>query len=300
MEPFRHIGRLFDIRPLWIYLYLFKATLALLLVIPFYVSLDPALSRAPLAGPIVTAWDMSVIIELFAYRVDAIPALVMVILIGAMIFVIIMQFFNGGLYYVIVSGKYPGINWRDFFAEAGANFGAHIKITLLMGLVYLVLLPASLFFVNMIGMAGRHLIGTAALLLMFFKLMVIMLILLAASIFSDSARSAATAFPGKSLREILKIAAEYYRPRLFRLLKIFIITYIPFLLIWMAVEWSAWRVIGMSLGIIGIGAEFLLFQISSVIRTGQKLWYLIMLGRDFRTSNPGRFIPEQVELKLED
>jgi hypothetical protein len=38
---------------------------------------------------------------------------------------------------------------------------------------------------------------------------------------------------------------------------------------------------------------------ASLARTGQKLWYLINVGKTYRDYNPGRFLPMQAELPLE-
>lgn len=297
-EMLRQIRKLGAIKSLWLYLYMLKATLSALLIVPFFMTFNSVLSPSIFSRPVSHSWDLSVIVELLAERGDAIPALIMFIVVGAILYVILMQFINGGLYYTLVSGKHSPINWRDFFAECGVNFSTHMKITVLMAVVYLVLISAGMFLVSIIGVAGGKLIGKAALILMIFKLLVIMLILLAASIFSDSVRAASATFPEKTFKDVLKIGSEYFKPHLVRLLRIFLITYIPFLVIWIFVEWSALKVAGLPAGMIGIVLEFMLFQISSVARTGQKLWYLIILGRDFKSTNPGRFIPEQIEISF--
>jgi hypothetical protein len=156
-----------------------------------------------------------------------------------------------------------------------------------------------MFIVNMFGVFGRDLIGFPALLFMIGKLIIIFLILLAASVFSDSARAAIATDPDKSFKEILKLAGDFYRPRFTRLIGTYIITYIPFLIVWLLVEFLALKTVGGIGGLFGIFIEFLLFQIASAARTGQKLWYLYYLGAEFRENHAGRFLPRQAELKLE-
>ncbi|UCD94092.1 MAG: hypothetical protein JSU69_10040 [Candidatus Zixiibacteriota bacterium] len=300
MRPiFNQISSLVEIRRLWLYLYLFKATLSALLALPFFVTCDLALSRSLFSKSLLGGWDVSVLTELYSRQSAALSPLIMIIIAGAVMFVIMMQFLNGGLYYILVSRKFTQAGWRDFFSECGARFGTHVKITLLMMVVYSLLIPAGMFFVNVISFAGGHLVGTPALIFSLFKLAILLLILLAASIFSDSVRAASTAFPDKGFREILKIGSDYFKPRLLKLLRVFIITYIPFLLIWLLVEWLALQSVGDLGGTSGLFIEFVLFQIAALSRTGQKLWYLLFLGRDFRSVNPGRFVPEQVEMSLE-
>ncbi len=298
MSAFWQLRNLFKMRLLWLYLYLMKAILSFLFVLPFYMTFNGYMARSLFSKSIIGSWDLSVILELFSHSEDFIPAYIVMLFIGALIFVILIQFLNGGLYYAVVSGKSASIKRREFFAECGLNFTTHIKITLLMVPIYLVLIPAGMFFVNIIGMAGGTLIGNGAVYLTLFKLLVLVLILLAASTFSDITRATSASFPEKSFGDILKIAADYFRPRLFRLVRLFIITWLPFFLIWLAVESLTLAAIGLSLGIFSIALEFFLFQVSAAARTGQKLWYLITIGSEFRKTNPGRFLPEQVELDL--
>jgi len=296
---FDQLRRLVELRSLWLLLYIIKASLAFLMTLPLFVVADSSLSTSILGRNLLSDWDLSVIVELFSARGDAFSPLLMTVFAGAVLYIVLMQFVNGGLYYTLVSRKFK-IEWGDFFAECGMNFGINVKITLIMLIVYALLLPAGMFFVNFIGIAGGHIVGTPALLFMLFKVGIMLVILTSASIFSDSARAAAAANPDKGLREILRIGSEYFKPRLIKLLAIFIITYLPFVVIWLLVEWLALVVTGGSGGMIGVIIEFILFQVAALSRTGQKLWYLAVLGRDFHAVYPGRFIPEQVELELGD
>ena len=167
-----------------------------------------------------------------------------------------------------------------------------------MIIVYALLLFAGMFFVNMIGMAAGHMVGTPVLIMTLFKLLILVLIILAASIFSDSVRAAAVAYPDKPFRELLQSGSEYFKQSLKRLFIIYIITFIPFFLIWILAEWSALFAVGTVGGLIGIFIEIILFQLTSFIRNGQKLWYLCCLGKDFRGKHQGRFLPEQATLDL--
>jgi len=296
IDLIKQILRLIDIKALWLAMYLFKATLALFMALPFYMTYNAILSTSQFSGSLARFWDMSVIIDMLFAREDALPALIMIVIVGALIYMILMQFANGGIYYLFVSGKLKKINWRDFFSECGRNFELNIKITVMMILVYIVLFIAAMFVVNIIGLAGAGLIGRAAGALTVFKLIILAMVMLSASIFSDSARSAVAAYPDKSFREILKIAADYFRPRVLRLTAVFVVTYIPFLIIWILLQWAANHIVGFGIGFFGLAVEFLLFQLISAARTGQKLWYLIAFGRYFRSIYSGRFTPEQVEL----
>jgi hypothetical protein len=298
-QVFVQTRSLIEIRRLWLYLYLFKATLSALLALPFFVTCDLALSQSLLSNSLLGSWDVSVLTELYSQKSAALSSLIMITVAGAIIYVTMMQFLNGGIYYILVSRKFSEAGWKGFFFECGARFRMHVKITILMMIVYSLLIPAGMFFVGLIAFAGGHLVGPPALVFNLFKLAVLLLILLAASIFSDSVRAASAAFPDKSFRETLKIGSDYFRPRLFRLLRVFIVTYVAFLLIWLVVEWLALESVNALTGTVGLLLEFILFQTAALARTGQKLWYLLFLGRDFHSASPGRFVPEQVELSFE-
>jgi len=297
---FGQLKGLLGLRTLWLYLYLFKAALAFLLTMPLFVVADSALSSSLFGRSLIESWDVSVFVELISLRGEAFAPLLMTVIIGAILFAVMIQFINGGLYYTVVSRKFTVLKWREFFAECGVNFGTHVRITLIMLIIYALLLPSGMFFISIISFAGAHIMGTPALIFTMIKLLFMMLIFTVASIFSDSARAASAAFPEKGLREILRVASEFFKPRLLSLMKIYIITYLPFFIIWLLVEWLALKATGGLGGLAGIAIEFILFQAAAVSRTGQKLWYLIYLGREFHSVYPGRFIPEQTELNFDD
>lgn len=296
LTQFRH---LLNIKSLWLYLYIFKAVMAFLVALPLFITVDSVLSTSLFGKSLIESWDVSVFTELLALKSDAIAPIIFAILAGLIIYTVLMQFANGGLYYLVVSRKLADPGWKDFFAEGGVNFFIHVKITLIMLIVYALLIPAGMFFVNLLGLIGGRMSGTSVLWLMLLKFLVMMFILTAASIFSDSARAASAAYPGKNLREILRHGADFFKPRLGRLFLYYIVTYLPFFIIWLLVEWLALKATGGIGGMVGILIEFLLFQLAAASRTGQKLWYLIVLGKEFHSVNPGRFVPEQTELRFD-
>lgn len=290
---------LLKMRSLWIYLYLFKALLSFLIILPIFVAADSVLSTSLFGKSLLESWDVSVFTELMALKSEVIPAVMLTIFAGGVIYLTLMQFLNGGLYYLSVSRKMEAVNWREFAAEGITGFSTHIKITLIMLIVYALLIPAGMFFVSLISLIGKQMAGQSSAPLMFLNFLILISILTAASIFSDSARAAWAANPDKSFRDILKHGADFFKPRLGRLFLFFVLTYIPFFLIWLLVEWLALKATGGIGGTIGIIIEFILFQLAAFSRTGQKLWYLIVLGKEYHSADPGRFIPEQTELSLE-
>jgi hypothetical protein len=289
------------LRNLWrfgLFLYLVKAVLALIIILPFFMVVNARLASSNFSYSVLYRWDMSIIVELFKTSPEIAPPLFLFGIIGGLIYLLIVQFLNGGLYYLMLSGKTDKIDWRQFFAECGAGFGIHLRIMLLMMLVYLLLFVSGVIFVNMIGELIAGVVGGDLIFITGFKLAILLLIFMAASLFSDSARAAAAVRPESPLKKILKSAAEFFRPRLIVLSGIFLLTYIPFLVVWLFSEWTGVKVNMLITGLIGVILEFLFFQLSSVARTFQKLWYLILMGKRFRSVDPGRFTPEQIELKF--
>lgn len=291
--------KLMPARFLWLGLYLVKAILALIVVIPVFLSANAALSSSVFSRPLVESWDMSILVELILQKDDAIGLFAGYMLAAAVLYLVIMQFINGGLYFVVVSGRKMSESGKEFWYECGARFMGHLKITGVMLVVYMMLLFSALFVVNVFGVFGQTLMGTSALIFMFGKLIIIFLILLAASVFSDSARAALAAAPEKPFKDVLKIAADFFRPRFTRLISMYLLTYLPFIIIWLLAEYSAAAITGSMGGLAGIFLELILFQLAAGARTAQKLWYLFYMGGLFRENYAGRFLPRQAELKLD-
>ncbi len=297
-DVFRQFPVLLKLRELWLGLYLLKFGLSLLIVIPFYLVNNSVLSSSVFSRPLIDSWDFSVLTEMFFGRGEVFAQYLIFIFVGLVIYIAIWQFLNGGIYYLLVSGRFEKIDWRDFFAECGSGFNTHLKITMMMFVIYALLLFAGMFFVNIISVAGGHLVGKPVLVMFMFKLSILMLIMLAASIFSDAFRATVSAYPEKSLRESIRIASEYFKQALKRLLGVYMITFIPLLIFWLMAGLLSFSAISTIGGLVGISIEIIIFQFISILRTGQKLWYLTCFGKDYRSGNQGRFLPEQVSLNL--
>ena len=132
INRFKQMGRLLRIKDLWFGLYILKAGLALLMIIPFYLVNNAVLSSSLFSKSLLSNWDISVLIEMFIDRGELIPQYLIFVFVGAVIYVAVMQFVNGGLYYLFVSGQIEKPDWRQFFAECGMGFNINIKITIMM------------------------------------------------------------------------------------------------------------------------------------------------------------------------
>lgn len=294
----KSFGKLILTRRLWLILYLVKALTAAVFILPFYLVADSYLSSSLYSRRLLNDWDLSVLIEMFGNHIELVPVFLLFGLTAAIVFLMITQFLNGGIYYLAVSGKLSPVNWSEFWKECGCNFKAHLKITAMMIAVYLVLLVAGLIFVNLIGMAGGKLVGRSAMYMAGAKALILLAIMTASTTFSDAVRAAITTKPEGSFREWLRNGSDFFRPRVLQLAGVYFLTYLPFLVIWMLVENLALLSVGALGSVLGIFLEFILFQICSFARSGQKLWYLFILGGRFRSASPGRFLPQQAELGI--
>ncbi|MFH2035718.1 MAG: hypothetical protein ABIJ45_04890 [Candidatus Zixiibacteriota bacterium] len=295
---FAQLPKLISLKKFWGCFYLFKAILAMIFTIPFFLTFNSVLSLSSLSKSLLKDWDSTVFIEMLRQSEGSIVPVLSIIFVGGLLYAIAVQFLNGGLYYLMVSGRTKEINWKEFYSECGCNFITHLKISAIMVIIYMILLPFGLFLANILGGFGDYLSGNLFMMVLLFKLLFIFLILTSASLFSDSLRCSVSAAPDIPLKESINKAAEFFRPRLLFLLKIFIITYLPFIIIWLLAEFLSLKINILMTGLFGISMEFIFLQISSLMRTGQKLWYLLVLGNEYRNFNPGRYLPEQTELNL--
>jgi hypothetical protein len=297
-EIFRHLSNLPKIKNIIILLYLVKAVLSGLLIVPIFLSNNAILGSSSISRSLLEDWDMSVILELFSGRSEVALIYLLYIICGGLVYLLMMQFLNGGIYYLAVSGRFPRHEKNEFFNECGYNFINNLKISGIMIMVYLILFPAGMFLTNMAGIFIGDGSGLSIILATMLKLGIMAIVFLLASIFSDTARAAVAANPEKSVGDIVRTAAMFYRTNFLRLLGAYFTTYLPFLLIWGIVEILAIQTTRIPTGIAGVLFEFALFQVAALARTIQKLWYLLYLGKEYKIYNPGRFTPEQAELEL--
>ena len=80
MSILKYFPRLLSIRSMWLTLYLVKLTLSVLIILPFYMASNSALSPSRFSESLLGAWDLSVLMELIQARGEAIPALIMTVI----------------------------------------------------------------------------------------------------------------------------------------------------------------------------------------------------------------------------
>ncbi|PWB75952.1 hypothetical protein C3F09_01445 [candidate division GN15 bacterium] len=268
-------------RKLWLYLYLVKLGLALVVTIPVLITVQSALENTLYSTPLLKEWSLKVIGELIFQRPFVLGYAVVATVIFALLVVLIRQFLNGGIYRAYASGA--RVTAREFFVAAGTRFGVHLRITGLMTIAYLLLLGIGIWFGSF---AGRIITSTAPEsggVAFGVWLGVIGLFLTPAIAFSDTIRAASVRAGDTTLRPLMMEAFAFYRSRWVQLIGTYLLLFVPFVLLWALVEKSALLVTGALASKAGVFVELLLFQICSLLRTGQSLLFTASVANSYQS-----------------
>ena len=111
---------------------------------------------------------------------------------------------------------------------------------------------------------------------------VIGLVMIPAVAFSDTLRSASVRTEGASLRPLLVEAFAFYRSHWVQLVGVYLALFVPFIVVWAMVEKSALLVTGALAHKTGVVAELVLFQLCSMMRTGQSLLFTASVAASYR------------------
>jgi hypothetical protein len=279
--------RFWKYRAVWAGLYLARLTLTLTITLPFFVMVDADLAGSVFARPLLKAWSADVIVELLSTRDNLLSSFLVVLFAYSFLVFLFKQFLNGGIYYCYLSGRNVGLH--DFFAESGRRFGNHLRISILLGVVYLplaviasvamVLVPADLFghfsdgFAR--GLSFRFILGG--------------LIVILGVILSDLLRLRLTAFPEERLTATLSSAFGFYRRHFVKLYGIYLVYFVPYVIAWVILAKLAGAVTESSGGLLGVIVEVALFQLCILLQSGQSLLFTASVAPVFGSAQPGRF-----------
>jgi hypothetical protein len=281
---------------LWPMLYVVKLALALLVTLPLYVLTGYMLERSVFADPLTSNWTTSVLFELVRTQDKTALSLGVVLLFIAVLAFLIKQFLNGGLYFAYMrSGKAPG---GEFWAEAAGGFRDHLVISLIMIPVYVLFLAIGS---TLSGVIPTTLFGNFSgdiLLGRMLRWLVLAAFLIAAVVISESMRLHRTAMPDARWRDHVSGALAFLQTSGVRMYAYYWLYFLPFLVIWLIIEWLAIQITGGLGNTFGVVAELFLFQICAFIRTGQSLLYTATAAPLLVRWRPGRFIARQTELAL--
>ena len=269
-------------RRLWLYVYLIKLGLALVVTIPALITLQSALDNTLYSTPLLKEWSLKVIGELIAQRPFVLGNSIIALIVFTVVAILVRQFLNGGIYKTYSSAHH--VDKTEFFSAGVGQFSVHLRITGLMALGYLISFGVGVWFASFVGRiiaAAAPEAGGAAFAVW---LGVIGLFLTPAIAFSDTLRAASVHADKVTMRPLLVDAFAFFRSRWVELVGVYLILFVPFLVIWAIVETSALLVTGALANKVGIVAELLLFQACSFLRTGQSLLFTASITNGYQRS----------------
>lgn len=284
-------------RRLWLYLFLTKLGLALVISVPALMAAQSALDNTLYSTPLLKEWSIKVLGELIAQRPFVFGGAFVVTLAFGLLALILRQFLNGGIYRAFSQSN--RISRREFFAESGERFGTHIKITGTMAIFYLLSGGIGMWLGSMAGGIVENVAPNATPLNMIVPLGVTGLTLVPAVAFSDSMRAVSVQSGSASTRGLLVDAFAFYRRRWVQLVVAYIVLFLAFAVIWVAIEKLTLGVTGNIASKIGIVIEMLLFQACSFVRTGQSLWFTASVVRGYQDSRTKASEPKTVEVSVD-
>lgn len=274
-------------RYVWLALHLTKVCLTLLFTIPILLTVNSRLGYSTFAQPLLENWSLDVIMELIGTSDNVLSVFLSVLVCYLVPLFLVKQLLNGGVYWAMLQRE--DITARAFAAECLRGFRGNLKISLLMLIVYL---PAMILVVMIVSVIPESIgasFGPAAWLPLFLRMAVTWFVLIVASIFSELLRLRHCTDPDEPLKDAAGFVFGHYLRRLVKYNALYHVWFIPFVVVWAAVELSAGGITAAIAGGLGVLAELVLFQLCSLARTGQSLLGTATIAGAFATASPGRF-----------
>ena len=150
-------------------------------------------------------------------------------------------------------------------------FTGNLKISLLMAAIYFVLGVLGLFFGAMVPEGPFRQFSAVSLAPVFLRGAVLYIFVIFGGVLSDLMRLRLSANPSTALRDIFRETWDTYRRHFVKLIGVYYLFFVPFVIIWVVIELLTIRVTGALAGVIGVLIELALFQLCSFLRTGQSL-----------------------------
>ncbi len=272
---------------LWNWLYLVKLCLALVFTLPILTVISAKIDYSTFAAPMLGEWSFDVVTELLGTSPDLVPVFLSVLLFYAMVMFLIGQFLNGGIYTSFLSHQRLGV--REFFAEGAGLFKTNLKVSLLMLAPYAVLfvvfgLTSALVPSDLTGHFGLAAVGGLGL-----RAAILYWLFIFGSIYSQIMRLILTGAPDLPILRAVRPALDFYLRRVVKLNGIYYLYFVPFVLVWLLVEYACASLTGALGSLVGVMIEMFLFQACSWLRTGQSLAFAATAAPLVRAAYPGRF-----------
>ncbi len=280
-------------RRLWGWLYLGKLAATLIFTLPVFIMVNPSLEYSDYAVPLLKSWSVGVIWELTMTHEQLFPTFLSVLLFLSLLVFLVKQFLNGGIYVSFLANTKTGV--REFFAEGAALFTGNLKISLFMLVIYVPMLIASQIVVELVPADLFGSFGAFAFTKPIARVVLLYLFMITVSILSDCLRLHLVLHPAARFGERLREATNFYLVRLVKLNVLYYLYFVPFVLIWLLVEKLALTVTGGLGSVVGVWLELALFQLCSLLRTGQSLAFTASLAGPARGALGGRFVVDRKE-----
>lgn len=251
------------------WLFLSKLTLAAIISVPLLVMLNSTIENSRYARVLLTDWSLDVFSELIHARENVLVYFLVGLVFYAVVVFFFKQFINGGIYRSLVVER--RLTVHQFFGECGARFTDHVRITLVMLIVYVFLFLIGFVVGSMIPREPFQQFGVLSLYPLFLHLAVIYPFLILGTILSDLLRLQLAGQPGRSFKQQFQTALEIFRTRFVKLNGIYYLYFLPFVIVWLLIEFLAVQATRGLDNMFGVMLELILFQICSFLRTGQSL-----------------------------
>ncbi len=251
------------------FIYATKLILAAIVVLPLLIISSNQLEQSKFATILMSEWSMNVVSELIMARQNVFSILLISILIMTVVAIAFRQFVAGGIY----SGFANKLIFSapQFFSDSAKHFAENIRITMLMGVIYAVLFIIALIAGIFVPDGPFRQFGQWSLASEMIRGALMYFFLIPGSIFSDIMRYRAVADPETSTGVRFRQSLDIFKANFVKLLSVYYVWFLPFILFWLLIEWLALSVTQSSGSTFGVVIEFMLFQSCSFGRTVQSL-----------------------------
>ncbi len=272
MRLWPHAATIFgSYRKLWLGLYLGKLLLALAVTLPVLALVQADLDHSAFARPLLSEWNVDVLTELILTRENLFSyGMLGLLALSALVF-ILKQFLNGGIYDSLVNR--PTLSGERFFSVSFRMFRSHLLIGVWMIVVYALLLLTAALVGELVSSVARKVLPSQDLIRFIIRYSVTCAIVLIGTVFSDIVRIQLTlsGFGRLSIPGSFKAGYLFLIRHCVQSLATYTRYFVPFVLVWLAIEGMALAITGSMGNMLGAIIEFILFQICSTLRVWQSL-----------------------------
>ena len=266
-------------RKLWLGLYLGKLLLALAVTLPVLALVQADLDHSAFARQLLSEWNVDVLTELILTRDNLFSyGMLGLLALSALVFVL-KQFLNGGIYDTLVNRS--KLSGERFFSVSFRMFRSHLLIGIWMIVIYALLLLTAALVGELVTSVARKLLPSQDLVRFIIRFSVTCAIVLIGTVFSDIVRIQLTlsGLSRPSIPRSFKAGYLFFVRHGVQSVATYAGYFVPFVLVWLAIEGLALAITGSMGNMPGAIIEFVLFQICSALRVWQSLSGTLALAK---------------------